>query len=295
MATSKGYFGTKKGQKAPKRTISDVSDISNTSLDESLNIIKKLEGIEQSMVKKTDLQSIVEKTVKKMLVQSEDSMTKYLREMEQRYKDEMQGLNSRVEGLVTANKALKNDVQAKDAQINELKAKVSDLEILAKNAQSKANYNEQYSRKNNIKIHGVEENEHENTQEVATKLLQDVAEVTVSETDIIAIHRIPAKKGAIRPILLKVKNSAVKSQIMKNRPTFKSTGKYKLSDDVTALNSSLITRLLAHPKIEQAWFFNGSVYGLPKENQANQGNKEQARKRLKFDIYDDLNEKLSKY
>ena len=287
MATSKGPIGLKKGQKAPKRTISDVSDLSNTSLDES-HIMKKLEDIERNMAKKTDLEK------------SEETMTKYLKDMEQRYKDEMSVLNSRVEGLVAANSALKNDIKTKDAQINELKSKVTDLEILAKNAQSKANYNEQYSRKNNIKIHGVKEEPHENTQEVTTNLLRDVAGVTVSEDDIIAVHRIPGKKDSTRPILLKVKNSSVKTKVMQNRPKVKSTGKYKLSDDVTALNSSLITRLLAHPKIEQAWFFNGSVYGLVKTSQAvsqadDQENQGRTKNRVKFDIHDDLNEKLSKY
>ena len=48
-------------------------------------------------------------------------MTKYMRDMEQRYKDEMSVLNSRVEGLVAANSAPRNDSKTKDAQINELK------------------------------------------------------------------------------------------------------------------------------------------------------------------------------
>ena len=46
------------------------------------------------MAKKTDLEN------------SEETMTKYLKDMEQRDKDEISVLNSRVEGLMAANSAL---------------------------------------------------------------------------------------------------------------------------------------------------------------------------------------------
>ena len=56
----------------------------------------------------------------------------------------------------------------------------------------------------------------------------------------------------------------------------KSAG-HRLVDDVTKLNSLLIHRLLEHSSIEQAWYYNGAVYG-----QTLTGRK------LKFDIHDDI-------
>ena len=48
-------------------------------------------------------------------------------------------------------------------------------------------------------------------------------------------------------------------------------------DDVTKLNSLLIHRLLEHSSIEQAWYYNGAVYG-----------KTLTGRKLKFDIHDDI-------
>ena len=67
---------------------------------------------------------------------------------------------------------------------------------------------------------------------------------------------------------------------MKLRKEFKANGT-RLVDDVTKLNAQLITRLLEHPEITQAWYFNGSVYG-----------KSVAEKRFKFDLFDDIDSVL---
>lgn len=49
---------------------------------------------------------------------------------------------------------------------------------------------------------------------------------------------------------------------------------HKLVDDVTKLNTGLISRLLRHEHIESAWYFNGAVYGRTTSG-----------RRLKFDVY----------
>lgn len=41
----------------------------------------------------------------------------------------------------------------------------------------------------------------------------------------------------------------------------KSKGAYRLSDDVTKLNSDLINKLAKNDQISSAWYFNGHVYG----------------------------------
>ena len=62
----------------------------------------------------------------------------------------------------------------------------------------------------------------------------------------------------------------------KKRRAMKSAG-HHLVDDVTKLNSLLIHRLLEHSSIEQAWYYNGAVYG-----------KTLTGRKLKFDVHDDI-------
>lgn len=70
---------------------------------------------------------------------------------------------------------------------------------------------------------------------------------------------------------------------MRMRATVKAKGGgSRLADDVTKSNAELITNLLKFEGIESAWYFNGAVYGKYKE------------KRIRFDICDDIEEKLRK-
>ena len=154
----------------------------------------------------------------------------------------------------------------------------------ASDALRKSNYNEQYSRKNNIKVHGVKEVKGEKVLEAVNKVLQDAKlELEIKEENVVAIHRIPGRKDQERPILIKMKNNSCKATVMRKRSDLKkATGGYKFVDDVTKLNTELIGELLKHPDIQSAWYFNGSIYGQKKDSE----------KRIKFDLFDDIGRKL---
>ena len=151
-------------------------------------------------------------------------------------------------------------------------------------ALEKANYNEQYSRKNNIKIMNIREEAEEDDSTRLNKVSDLLGEqdITLSPYQVIAIHRIPGKPGSPKPVPMKVTNTTVKSTIMRKRKVMKSAG-HRLVDDVTKLNTELITRLLNHPAIEAAWYFNGSVYG-----------KTTAGRRIKFDLHDDIDDTIKR-
>ena len=151
-------------------------------------------------------------------------------------------------------------------------------------ALEKANYNEQYSRKNNIKIMNIREEAGEDDSTLLNKVsdLLGKQDITLSPHQVIAIHRIPGKPGSPKPVLMKVTNTTVKSTIMRKRKVMKSAG-HRLVDDVTRLNTELITRLFDHPAIEAAWYFNGTVYG-----------KTTAGRRIKFDLHDDIDDTIKR-
>ena len=85
------------------------------------------------------------------------------------------------------------------------KDKLTACEKLAIASAQKSNFNEQYSRKNNVKIlnipEGMYESEQTLTEVVITELLAK-GNVDLDPQDIVAIHRIPGKTGAPKPIFL---------------------------------------------------------------------------------------------
>ncbi|KAK3085334.1 hypothetical protein FSP39_001676 [Pinctada imbricata] len=163
-----------------------------------------------------------------------------------------------------------------------MSSKLQQNSINVKQAITKSNYNEQYSRKTNVKIYGVSEKRGENTYEVTREVIQKNAGVAITPQNVIAVHRIPsAKPSQPRPILLKLRNSECKAEIMRKRSQVKKSGNgVRLVDDVTAANAKLIKRLSENENVESAWYFNGSVYGKCGD------------KRVKFDILDDINAKI---
>ena len=110
------------------------------------------------------------------------------------------------------------------------------------------------------------------------EILDTKAKVKVDPYKIMALHRIPGKSGMPKPVLIKLMNNSEKTKIMRRRKEMKQAG-YKLVDDVTRSNTKLINKLMLHVKIDSAWYFNGSVFGITT-----------AGKRHKFDILSDIDE-----
>ena len=282
-----------------KRTHSEVSEASESSGDEIRMILNELSEIKteiKSTVKTKDLDKLVHSLVntmvgemKKELKKEMDTELKNVQkaheneigELKKTHTKERTKLYGKIDSLEKQIVQLVESNSNNESKIRKIYKQFDDLEEVALEASVRSNYNEQYSRKHNIKIHGVKETAKENTTEVAKKFLNDVANVVVKDSEIVAIHRIPGKKDKAKPILVKVQNTDVKARVMRQRPVVKDAG-YILSDDVTKQNSDLIQRLNDTEGIYQAWYFNGSVYAQTSENG----------RRLKFDIHDDIYAKL---
>ena len=261
-----------------------ASDMENSSFSDEITMInKQLEQLSEDtkvtrdkvndMLSKDELKDFISTTVTSLIKKLEDRIYKDIeKKIKQELKDRTTELSDRLDSLVMENVELK-------ARLEVAEKKIEHCEKQTQRATEKGNYNEQYSRKNNIKIMGVTERSDE-TVEMLTdnvcNILYQKAGVEIEQRDIVAIHRIPGKAGMPKPVLIKVKNSHEKSKIMKKRKEMRTAG-FRLVDDVTKLNTELINRLSSHERIESAWYFNGSVYGKTTEG-----------KRLKFDIYSNI-------
>jgi hypothetical protein len=92
---------------------------------------------------------------------------------------------------------------------------------MTKIALSKANYSEQYSRKNNVKFHGFGENMDENPIQILNDTLSEI-DVEIADQDVVSIHRIPGKKECPHPILIKLRDPEAKARVMRKRSGIKS-------------------------------------------------------------------------
>ena len=181
--------------------------------------------------------------------------------VQEKIKEKTTEINDRLDSLTYENVRLRERLETVE---KELKAN----EALTQTAMRKDNYNEQYSRKNNIKIMGVPEKTIEILEGTICEILHKKAGYIIDPRKIDAIHRIPEKAGMPKPVLLKKWNNHAKTTIMSHRKEMKEAG-YSLVDDVTKFNKELINRFTMHEHIASEWFFNGSVYGKTTAGKSN--------------------------
>ena len=95
----------------------------------------------------------------------------------------------------------------KDEMINSLEEKVLGLTEKVDKLSSLVDRQEQYSRRNCILIHGVKENQNEDTDEVVINKIKSEVDLDISPRDINRTHRIGiSSKSKNRPIIVKFVN-----------------------------------------------------------------------------------------
>ena len=89
-------------------------------------------------------------------------------------------------------------------------------------------------------------------------LLIESAPVHISPIDVQAICQIPGKciRG-IRPVIVKVKNTEVKINIMRKKRNLKKD--FRFHDDITQSNLGLMARHKRSERFENVWFYNCNV------------------------------------
>ena len=111
----------------------------------------------------------------------------------------------------------------KEKEIKDLKEKVLILSNEKKDLEQIIDRQEQYSRRNCILIHGVKEEQSEDTDNVLVKLIKDNLEEDVDLTELNRSHRIGKKKsnGKARPIIVKFARYNVRRKVFYNKKKLK--------------------------------------------------------------------------
>ena len=221
--------------KVQKRTHSEVSETSveefniiHQQLDILTSDLKETKESIKQLMTKDDIETFISKTVESVLKSLETKIRKYVDEkVEEKVKERVTELNDRLDHVTYENGEIKDRLDKVERELKKEKERT-------RSAIEKSNYNEQYSRKNNVKILGVPDLTNETEMKLKTEVLSIVKEKTDVEielSEIVAIHRISSKLNP-KPVLVKFINNSVKTRLMKHRKMMKQQG-HKLVDDVT--------------------------------------------------------------
>ena len=124
---------------------------------------------------------------------------------------------------------LEKEIKKKDEKINQLEKTIENLAEKQKSLSSEIDDLEQYSRRNCLVLHGVNESNDENTNEIIIKTFSEELGVEIKEDDLDRSHRLGKPKRKDNkpwPIIVKFARYAVRIEIFMNKRKLK--GKWLL-------------------------------------------------------------------
>lgn len=161
--------------------------------------------------------------------------------------------------------SVKHDLQNMTDRLDELQNKYNDIEDIL-------DEQEQYSRRNCLVVHGVSENDRENTNEVIMGIIKNNLNIDVRPGDLDRSHRLGAKGRGERPrgIIVKFTNYSIRDLVYKAKRRLKgTTPKMYILESLTAKRAKLLSDLRkTHvDKLTASWTQDGRVHLLTKSNQ----------------------------
>lgn len=131
---------------------------------------------------------------------------------------------------------------------------------------------EQYGRRDNVRIYGLEETKNENTTEKVVELAADMG-VAISVNDISVSHRLPQAgkqaAGKAKPIIVKFVRRSTKQLMMRHKKELRKKANRRnvyVEEDLTPLRSRMARSLRANPAIKTVWSIDGRIFAIMKKD-----------------------------
>lgn len=178
-------------------------------------------------------------------------------------------LSTKYDTLLAAVTDNEKSVRVLQAESQTLKATVAEQSSVIERLQCEVNDAEQYSRASNLEIHGLPFNRTENlsasVRDLATKLSLPIPQ----PGDVLAVHRLPGKSGAVPPVLIRFASAplrdrwlAARSKLSTLRETA-STARLFFNENLTRGNKELFWKARSRGKDKNyryIWVKRGKIY-----------------------------------
>lgn len=163
-------------------------------------------------------------------------------------------------------KALNDRVNKLEETVESLQNQVSLLQRECRLTAMKANDNEQYSRRHNVRIVGFPEEKDENCVEKVTKFCTETLKLSLASTDIDRAHRVgKPSDDKHRAIIVRLQSHRHKIDIMKTRRSLKGTNVF-INEDLTKENQKLFSEARKLPNVKPAWTRDGRIFVKHRDN-----------------------------
>ena len=172
--------------------------------------------------------------------------------------------------VTAAMKAMMEELQKSLTSLHQAE-KAAAMDGQQSNALAEVERLEQYGRRENIWIYGLEESRGEDTTSKVVELAADMG-VAISTSDISVSHRLPISgksPDAKRPIIVKFVRRSTKQALMKNKKELRKKENRKnvyVEEDLTPLRSRMVRALREDSAVKAVWTIDGRIFVIRKKD-----------------------------
>ena len=233
-----------------------ISSSEGESFTEELSEIPEGELMTENMGDKTLTErkfvALIADLKKEMIEEMEYKIKRIVTEIvQQRVED----IEVRMDQLEAENVGLKEEIRS-------LKDSMGDSTValkISREAKTHAVENEQYSRKNSLRIFGIKETEGENPLQLVLEVLEEKLNINFTRRDFSTAHRVGKKDpGKPRAILTVFLRSDDRKATVRARKALKGTG-ITIVEDLASGVWQLFNRVKNDERVESAWTWEGKV------------------------------------
>jgi hypothetical protein len=255
----------KKGQTTLSDTFS-VKTIETAQTKSSLET--KIDTICESMVTEESLKGHMQSLITTDQLNSALSQLKtdLLKEVNTMIDAKLEHLQGQIHDLSVDNTNLKETVQNLTKKIDSQKFQAQAALNTAKSLEIKVNDLEQYGRKSNVRIFGLNDvKKDETAQETAVevvRMLTSQLKMDVNVNDIDIAHRLGRYEiGKPRAVIVKFMRRRHKMETIQKRRALKGT-RVVIREDLTPLNQKLLREVITTDNVENAWTKDGVIFAI---------------------------------
>ena len=178
----------------------------------------------------------------------------------EKYVKQLEELKSSVEVMSDKFDEYEKDRKEKEKIINGLQNEVSFLKERIDLLEKKSDNSEQYSRRNCLLVHGVEEQEQENTDNIVLNVIKEHLDTELSVKDLDSSHRIGKSnsKSKRRPIIVKFISYNDRRAFFNNKKRLKGTG-ISITESLTAERMRQLKSARDQFGFNNVWSIDGRI------------------------------------
>jgi hypothetical protein len=225
-----------------------------------------------------DIEGAVQRAVSAAMVQLKGELLRVLNEKVIDLETRMKSVETRLDDFVSRDFDTTNAAGVSSTAVDTLSKEIEAVRRDSRQAMLAANDNEQYGRRNNVRIRGLDMNEEEDCRESVLKFFHDKLHLqNLSVDDIDVAHPLPVKKSSHRAgqsqqsqptlphieptVIVKFMNRKPRDLVIRNRKLLKGT-KTTISEDLTSLNMQTMNRVKNNDSVQKTWSWNGKIYAM---------------------------------